>query len=213
MSNASLPDSLQGPTLILGEGPQDEAFFTNLITQHRLTGFDTGCVGGKDVFGEVLGGLRLDRDFRNISCILLVSDNDDDPASAFDGICRQIRDAGGYGIPPQPLTPATASDHPSVIVMMLPWVDQRGCLETLCYPAAVAASTDISQCVETYASCVRADSWGITRRSKMLLACMLATACKSDPNTGLRYAWNRPENLIPLDNPCFDPVVTFLHNL
>ncbi len=207
-----MPKILNGPILIVGEGVEDEAFFSKLIAAHNLQGFQIGCVGGKDKFASFLGGLKVTTNFDKLFCIVIVIDNDNNPSKAFDGLRDQIIDAEGYPVPARPLEPVTGEGFPALVVIPLPWMDEAGCLETLCLISASQQNVEIWNCLERYKQCVDVNG-EMPQKDKMLMRCLLATACKTDPNTGLRYAWSRPENMIPLTNTCFERLVAFLRNL
>jgi hypothetical protein len=68
----------------------------------------------------------------------------------------------------------------------------------------------LQECLDAFCECCGTDSWLESKRSKMRLRALIAAACASDPNTGLVYAWNRSEDLIPLEHSCFDQVTEFL---
>ncbi len=206
-----IPEHLPGPFLIIGEGPQDKALLDKLLQHHGIVGFQTGYAGGKDAYETVLGGLKVHRDFTNLRTIVLLADNDESPLAAFDNVQRQIIGAGGYGVPGRALEVARSTTN--IVVVMLPWESKEGCLETLCLDPALDSHPEIKECITQFSACLNMDAWNITRRSKALLACTLATACASDPNTGLRYAWNRNENLIPLDHQSFNQLIDFLQRL
>ena len=208
-----IPKPLNGPFLIIGEGEQDRAFFKNLVQYHQLDGFDIGYAEGKNNFGDILDGVRVNENFQKISKIILVSDNDDDPSSSFQEVCQQIQEAGEYPTPPCPLKAAEVDGGCSLVVMMLPWKEEKGCLETLCLRAACDAWPDIKNCLDDYSSCVGVGAWSVSKKSKMRLRCLFASACRSDPNTGLTYAWERGEDLIPLDHSCFQPIVSYLRSV
>lgn len=210
--------SLQSSGFILCEGQGDQAFFRHLIRERPLPEFQIdfpkkeGAPAGKDAFGQYLTALRAGRGFEKLSGILVVSDNDDDPEGSFAQVRQQIRSAGKYAVPNKPLETAKADGVPAIVVLMLPWPEMPGNLETLCLPSAYDKWPEIRACLDAYCRCAGTDNWGPRRQSQMRMRCLLSATCASDPNTGLPYAWSRSETLIPLNHSCFDQVANFLRD-
>ena len=198
------------PRVIVCEGEGDVAFFTHLIRKRDLAPFQVLPAGGKSGYGRVLTALSAGTGFDRVSGILVVGDNDLDPLAAFDNIQEQIRAAGGYGVPDRPGEPRKSPGFPAVVVMMIPLEERVGCLETLLTEAAYEITPDLKTCVDAYAACTHADAWNEVQQSKMKLQCLISALCRSDPQTAVRYAWNRKEDIIPLDRPCFDQLADFL---
>jgi len=198
------------PRVIVCEGEGDVAFFTHLIRKRDLAPFQVLPAGGKSGYGRVLTALSAGTGFDRVSGILVVGDNDLDPLAAFDNIQEQIRAAGGYGVPDRPGEPRKSPGFPAVVVMMIPLEERVGCLETLLVEAVYEVSPDLKTCVEAYVACTHADAWNEVQQSKMKLHSLISALCKSHPQTALRYAWSQPEEIIPLDRPCFDQLADFL---
>jgi uncharacterized protein DUF3226 len=215
-----LPAPIDGPCLIIGEGVHDEAFLRHLLQNRNILGCQVGFPSrensssdGRGGFGEVLSGLRVRLDFKNIRVVILVSDNDEDPVASFSKIKAQITEAGGFSVPTKPLEVVGTADHPDLVTVMLPWTNQIGCLETLCLPATLEAWPNIEPCIEEYSRCTDIGTWPISKQSKMQLRCLFAAACKTDPNTSLTYAWSRNPPLIPLGHRSFDQLAEFLRTI
>jgi hypothetical protein len=214
------------PKIIISEGDHDDAFLENLIRVRGLKGFhfvkpSKPATYGVDGFQLRLSGLAANVaiDFAACPHLLVVADNDDAPRDQFVKVRKALRLAGwdepkkvretvAYG----------AGEGPPASVLMLPWDDDPGCLETLCYISASAHRRKVAACVESLVACVGAGSWPIAKLSKLKMRCFLASVCEKDPNTGLQYAWpkddkKRPTDLIPLENKCFDKIVDYLQTL
>ena len=215
--------AIESNRLILCEGSQDQAFFRHLISDRNLPSFDVVFpghprtdLGGTSGFGQMLEALSTNPGFRNLTEILVVADNDDSPPDRFNFIAQQIGGAEGFTAPQHPLEVARAPGVPPLVVMMIPWVDERGALETLCLESAYAESHEIRECITRYAECTSASNWSSgTSQDKMRLRCILSSRCEDDPNTGLAFAWSKKKcpRLIPLNHGCFDRVASFLANL
>jgi hypothetical protein len=203
---------LVGPCLIVGEGEDEESFFLHLLQHRDIAGFDVRHTKGNTRIGEFLEGARILPGFDKVSGIIVVADNDDDPSSAFDNVKNQIVSVGSYAVPSQPLEIASGNGSPDLVIVMLPSSVSTGALETLCLPAAFHSSIALQQCVEEFAQCASIQSWPMSKQSKSKLRCVLSAACKSDPNTPLRYAWSRPESLIPLSHSSFDEIAQYLRD-
>ena len=204
------------PRLLLCEGLEDVAFFQRLIETRSLprfrirdTGGRTSKTGGNTYFGRALEALKLEAGVRDI---LIVADNDESPDRSFANVCRQIQ--GAYSpdkVPDYPLQ--KVSSNPSIMVLMIPWIDELGCLETLCARAARSVDAQVSGHVDQFAALIGADNWDReTRKSKMWLRSMLAACCERDPFVflGKVFRDNKSRYLIPLDHRCFDQVSAVL---
>jgi len=213
--------------LILCEGDEDVSFLRHFLSSRGIAGFDVdrpkpGEAAGSGAFQrrlEVLvAATALDaKDFRieDLQELIVVADNDDDPASAFRNVRTQIRDAG-YGDPQRPRDPVRAADRPQTRILMLPWDDERGGLETLCLAAVLDARPYLRECVDEYVRCTKFSRADSIKGAKMRLRCSLSAACEQEPNVALTYVWNdrhRELNLVPLDHSCFDRIEEFFRGL
>lgn len=196
--------------VIVCEGKADVAFFEHLIAERGLPEFQVVSASGNSRYEDLLVALSTSPDFGGLSAILVVGDNDLNPAASFENIRTQIQGAGGYGVPNAPRTPARRDGFPAIVVLMIPWDCVAGCLETLLLEAVRSVNPALAVCVDDYATCTHADAWNALERAKMKLQSLTAAICRSDPTTPVSYAWSRAENIISLAQPCFDQVVAFL---
>lgn len=205
--------------IILCEGEQDKAFFTHLVESRHLPQFDVFCPsrpytddGAVEGYDDMLTAFTTGDGFQNITGILVQGDNDDKPQQRFNRIAKKIAAAEGYIRPQNRLQVVRADNRPPLIVMMFPWEEELGALETLCLISAEAANPTIKQCMDIYFDCARIGTWSLVKQHKMRLRCMIASICKTDPYTSLVHAWSRAESLIPLDHQCFRQIADFLQN-
>lgn len=205
-----MPIEITGRHVIVCEGKADVAFFEHLIAERGLPEFQVLPANGNSRYGDILVALTAAPGFNGLSGILVVADNDLDPAAAFQNILEQIQEAGGYGVPNAPRVPARSAGFPTIVPLMVPWDDTVGCLETLLLEAVRAVNPELAACVETYATCTHVDVWNEVERSKMKLQALTSVICRSDPNTPVSYAWSRPETIISLTQPCFNQIADFL---
>src|SRR5690349_16232863 len=119
------------PRVIICEGKADVAFFEHLISERGLPEFQVLPANGNSRYEDTLVALSAAAGFGGISGILLVGDNDLNPAAAFQNVRTQVQRAGGYGTPLNPGEAAESAGFPDVVVMMVPWHGSVGCLETL----------------------------------------------------------------------------------
>lgn len=208
--------------LILCEGKADKAFFRELIKKRGLPDFDVWFPlrknddsGGWTKFGYWLNEIKTNEGFiRNTKAILVVADNDDDPATRFTEIQAQIRDGIGYGVPKTPLQATTsAGDLPQIVIMMVPLDGNPGNLETILIPAAYSKWPDLQTPLDEYLGQSPAREWEDRKKAKMRMQCILAATCKQDPNTPVSLLWTRPEDYhIPVECTCFDEIAAVLRN-
>jgi hypothetical protein len=211
--------------VIVCEGEGDKAFFSHLIEERGLPEFDIfhpadapGAAGGVSGFGDFLTAMSVPLSVKAVSGILIVADNDVNPGESFTGVQQQIHSSAGsmqggsaYGIPAAPLQVAQSVGLPPVVIMMLPWLDTPGNLETICLDAVYSSNPDLRECLDDYCTCSGTSGWDVSKLSKMRLECVIAALCRSKPATALRYAWSRSETIIPLAENCFNPIANFLH--
>jgi hypothetical protein len=104
-------------------------------------------------------------------------------------------------------------EMPPIHVLMLPWDNDHGCLETLCLIAAEKENPKEIACVNEFVACVKANELSVPMLAKLRMRCYISAVCKTDPNTGLRFAWSRPQTLIPIDDPCFNNLADYLRSV
>ncbi len=214
-------NTLTLPHLIVCEGAADEAFLRALCKHRELAevsirhpgDVDRGGRGGLDKLGWLLRGIGTWRGFEQVTDILVVADNDTDPAANFARVRHQVANAG-YPAPETPLAVAegVVQDLPRRLrILMLPWADRPGSLETLCLGPARAAEPALADCADAFAACARAAGRDQgARRDQFLLRVLLAAGHPPDPRLGLGLVWQRASALIPLGHADFDPIAGVL---
>ena len=211
------PVEYSQPWLIVVEGVLDKIFFEKFLRFRNICGFEVHDPkdilldddrGGKDCFGECLEASKTQSALKGV---LLVSDNDSDPSTSFRAVQSQIRKAE-LTEPSAPLSVTEQTNAPKVVVMMLPWTDETGCLESLCLPAAYAKWPGLNEPLNNYLIASPARTWQVSPQSKMLFRCLTAAGCERDPNAGIRVLY-KPGCEFPLDHACFDRMATYLAGL
>lgn len=212
--------NLAGKWLLLGEGKADSSFLRCLLDTHGIghciarspSDFLPDGGGGKSRFSDVLSGLSLQETFPKMLGVVVLADNDDDPARRFAETASAIRDSRHYAVPDKEETVAKSPSKQSSAIYMLPSSGQRGSLEDLVWSVASRCEPSRVACVEQYVACAGAAGWDPPKAGKTRVQAFLATHCKSDPNVPLSQLWSKPEKL-PLNGPELEPLVQFLKGL
>lgn len=211
--------------LIVCEGATDEAFLRALIKAHGLpdcsirnAGDTNDGRGGIYHFGKFFKGVPSFSGFvGGVTELLVVADNDLTPDANFQEVRKALAGADPFGspaasfaVPDKPRE--TAVGKPNVTILMVPWDNLPGSLETLCLPAAVhAAGSDVDSCCDEFARGVRAVDWpNVNKQVELKLRVMLSAQHQKEPFVTLGRIWNECPDLIPLDHDCFRDVVEFL---
>ncbi len=147
----------------------------------------------------------------NVKAVLIISDNDDDPALSFTEIQDGLRAAGGFGVPEQERIVVQQPGYPAILIFMIP-PGEHGNLETLCLPAAYQ-KWPFKEALDVYVRATPASDWRLGKQSKMRMQALLAAICKKQPDTTFNWHWQLPEKYrVPVTDPCFNDVVGFLND-
>lgn len=130
-------------SLILTEGEADDVFVRELIRTRSLADLEVVSAGKAESYGwtgfqKRLEGLKLRRGLQSNRAIVIITDSDDRPEQRFAEIVAQIRAAGGYGIPANPCSLSTATQYPPISILLVPWGNQAGCLDSLCGSSVIS---------------------------------------------------------------------------
>lgn len=210
------------PWVLLCEGKGDVEFYKLLLKEHNLESnfqiekpqFKPNHDGGRGSFGHYLKDLRLNPSWRKaVKAVLIVSDNDADPAESFAEVQADLKNAPGYGVPDKPGIAAKSTDGlPSVIVMMVP-IDSPGSLETLCLQPAYDNWPDILGPLDDFVSRTPAKDFTLVKQAKMRLQSLLSSTNEKNPDFGFAAHWKCKDRYrIPIKHASFDPIVSFLKN-
>lgn len=205
------------PRLLICEGPKDAVFFHKLIEIRGLPRFHIQPAGGNGQFSNAISKFQLERTkvYKGVRDILIVADNDDVPAESFANVCSQIDVKFGAGAAPRAPLEVTKG-RPRCTVLMVPWTDREGNLESLCVDAARNADRDVGGHVDYFLALLAADRWASPSRvGKAWLRSNLAGRCESDPFIPLGRVFNerRHENLIPVGDGSFDRIADVLRSI
>ena len=150
----------------------------------------------------------------------MVADNDDDPAAQFLIVKNAIAATGCFGVPNKPGEVATAPpnseghDIPKVVALMLPSENEIGGMERVLLKAGIDKNKDVSDCIDSFMGCTKADQWSAAMRDKLKARIMLSASAKTKPTVPFSGAWeSQSGNPFPLDHKAFDDIADFFMDL
>jgi len=221
MTPSSTDDDFGTPWVLLCEGRGDERFFTKLFKTHgvgknftiKVPFSGKGALdefGGRESFGSYLMRASVNERFiDNVKAVLVVADNDDDPALGFQKVIEELKMVDGWPVPEVERKAFKKDGAPTVVVLMLP-IDEPGNLETVCLEAAYA-KFGLEEEVAEFSAKTPANDWPISKRSKMEMQVLLASNNRKQPDAGFAASWSQKEKYqIPADHACFNPIVDFI---
>jgi hypothetical protein len=207
------------PFLILCEGESDKRFFDKFIEKRHIEPIfqvrfpgreDVPRGGGNSNFGPWLSAASKLIDFQtNIKAVLVVSDNDTDPAKSIEALIANLRQTG-FAIPQPGQKIAKKRGCPAVAIIMIP-DGSPGNLETLCL-APFYTKWPIKPALDTFLAATPAATWSEGKKSKMQVQCLIAANCSSRPEAGFSGHWWEDDKFhLPLDDRAFDPLERYLN--
>jgi hypothetical protein len=207
------PQPIEKKYLIIGEGSGDARFMEHLCEARKIEGFQIEDARGNE-FLQRLSGLRDRTGFDGIKGILIVSDNDDEPAKSFIKIRRQIKQAK-LPYPNKPLALARLSKNEfAIAVMMIPFTiaggATKGCLETLFLQAIEPKNVSTGACVTNYRACIAGGGRTKNEEDKFRFRCFVSALHQKDPNLSTSFVASAKKGLIDLDLQCFDEIANWL---
>jgi len=213
--------NLTGKYLCIVEGKGDEKIFSKLCTIADVSNvvFDSPNEShggyGKDNFFGLLQGLPTIRGFSGANGVLILQDSDDDPELALHEIKEQLRkaneaiknDGRAFGIPQTFLRPTFGTNTPPVVAVSIPWINEKGALESLVLSAAEKKFPELKSCVDDFVQCAGGlNGWTAGKVAKARLACIVAAKLKSNPTAAVHYVPSSQEFDSILTDSSFDQV-------
>jgi hypothetical protein len=217
---------LNGPVIVLCEGQHDAAFLhavadrigqANALDlpffEHR-NGRWQGRAGFAHGSGAIAGQLRAvalqqrasPNDETRIKCILLLRDCGDDDAAVRRETAAACREAG---LPVPEVVGAwhDRENQPRTALLLLPFPQERGSLETLCLRHLRARHVAAAACLDRYFDCLGPPIPALTaeNRSKAMLACLMAAIRPGNPTQTLSGAFSGTAPLIDVADSVFKP--------
>ena len=203
------PFRFDGPIYVLCEGPADVRLVTRLIERENLQGFSVNFAKGYQGFARHVKALRVSPDWRKLSHLLIIGDNDVTPTRRWDNACEAL---AGEGLPVPENQGDIVDGTPSTGIFMVPEADTEGALETLLVRAILRAHPDLRACLQQLDGCPATDceTWDAVKRAKMQFQTAVAIKCRDDPSAGAAHIWSKTHNPIPAASPVFDELAQFL---
>jgi len=209
--------------LILCEGTHDRAFFRairhDLGLDHLFQTTDPSAVlgarGGNSQWLKVLTALIGTSGFERLTGLIIVGDNDNNPAQSMRNIRDALKAAPIFPGPPrrklvvpQALMRKTGG-IPVVAIIPIPKVRQKGSLETLCIQAA-QVSPALALCADDFLACSKINSWGTSKQSKVKMRALIAASHRTNPEMTLSRLWVYRPDLVPINHVVFQHIANFL---
>lgn len=200
------------PHLIACEGYGDLRLIDELLKHHHIANCNVGCPS-RD-FGHDLGGfvkaIRALLDIRGkvLRGILVVIDADESPAAAFTAACNALA-GGGFPVPAKAFN--VEELNPRVGVYVMPGNGRDGTLEHLLLDAAYANNVKAEDCVDKFLGCIgKPDKITANQDAKMRMSSLVGATCQENPWSSPAWIWKDKRNPVPINSPCFDPLVDLL---
>jgi hypothetical protein len=212
-----LPDpkqTISHDLLITSEGIADESLFRHLCALHAINDYQFMNFGGLGNLETWLIGLPGFTRFSRLRLLMVVADSDDHPDDRFKDVRKAIKKAK-LPAPDNPFQIKHEANKPSTIVVLLPFTPpgtaNQGCLETVLLPSASVHLANHVHCMDEFCNCVQTNNWLLRSHiDKLKLRILLSGSHEDDPYLGIPHALDPQKNLIPLNHPCFDPLLALL---
>lgn len=208
--------------LILGEGIEDASFARAFIAARGLREAevdsvqDLGGVGGNSAFEKTIAACEPIPGFNNVLDVVILADNDANPAESFENVRRQIENARNGDSMSRRWGDATAvavkaAGDPSASIWMWPAPGEMGCLETLIWPIIEDTHPRESACVDAAFACATSDGWPHSKLHKAKVRCFISLIWRRNPALTLNLLWRDAPDLIPLNHSSLDDFERFLN--
>jgi hypothetical protein len=204
---------LKEELVFLCEGKADQNFLRKLTKKRdgfpEFDTLDPDKFYSNNQFDRMLTALKGNAiAFSKIKGVLIVADSGNDPQKTFEEICKQIKKAGGFGVPSAPLEIAQTEKHPAIAVMLLPDEKNPGGLETLCVKEILSKKFWVKNCLESFLQCdkIQVHTWSPEKQDKSRYHCLVAALNESDPSKAVSSAFKEPHPLIDVTSTCFDEI-------
>jgi hypothetical protein len=206
--------SITHDLLIASEGAADESLFRHLCSHHAINDYQFLNFGGLGNLETWLLGLTGFSRFSRLRLLMVVADSDDHPLDRFKEVRKALKKVK-LPAPDNAFQIKREANKPSTMIVLLPFTlpstANQGCLETVLLPSASAHLAQHVHCMDQFSMCVQSNSWPLRSHvDKLKLRVLLSGSYQDDPYIGVQYALDPAKNLIPLNHPSLDPVVTLL---
>jgi Protein of unknown function (DUF3226) len=220
-------DSFEHCRAILSEGEEDAAVARAMLASHAdsLPSFDVspvvdiGGAGGHSGFEHAIAKADILSGFPAVTDVVLIADNDDDPAVSFNRVIAQIQAAQAAGLSRNWAIPAApgvkAVGDVSVSIWLWPSHSQIVCLETLLWQLvrSEAKYKSVVSCVDQATQCAGINGWPLSKLDKARIRCFIALQHRPAPAVSLSKVWAYYPDLIRIRSAAFTPFLPFLRSI
>lgn len=206
------PLRFDDPIYLICEGPADAYLVRRVLERENLNGFSINGVQGYQHFAKRVTGLRASSDWPKLKRLVIIGDNDLEPASRWQNACAALT---GEGLLSPEKHGDIADGLPSTGIFMMPRGNAVGALETLLVEAIFQARGELVACLQQLDECpaTDCDTWDEVKRAKMQFQTAISITCRDDPSAGAAHIWSKIHNPIPATSPVFDELAGFLRRV
>ncbi|NES75522.1 MULTISPECIES: DUF3226 domain-containing protein [unclassified Okeania] len=193
---SQIQKTIKKSKLIIGEGKEDEMFFSKLIEYLEINDIQVDSYGGKDNLNNYLKTLHLIPGFSNLRSLGITRDADD----SFDYASKSIEDSLiKYKL--------KEIENLKIEKFILPNNSSEGMLEDLCLESI---DTDEISCIESFFQCMEKSTGRKSNKiSKAKIYAWLSTQEHPDKRLGAAVQ----AGYINWDNEAFKELTNFIKNL
>ncbi|MCA3644026.1 MAG: hypothetical protein IOC63_19675 [Methylobacterium sp.] len=200
--------------MIICEGLDDKCFFEKLIEARQLpkyivsdTSSENHHTGGITKFRMALNEKKnKPKQYNLLDTIIVAADNDDDPDGNFNLVAGQVQDFIGAR-PQRPLE--FTKKRPRVAIVMIPWIDEPGTLETLIIPPIKRQYAQLSGNVDYFVD-LEGKHWDGRKRHNKAWVRVATAVLSPDPFDPLGRIIKNQRNLIDFSCPSLQGLADFL---
>ena len=206
------PFRFNDPVYVLCEGPADVRLVKQVLRRENLEGFSVNYAQGYQKFARHIQGLRTSSDWRKLRRLVIVGDNDTNPAARWRNAQDVLTDEGLPAPDRHANIVEGAHDTPSTGIFMIPRANEDGALETLLVEAILLEHQNLAECLLQLDDCpaTECQQWDAVKRAKMQFQTVVAITCRDDPSAGAAHIWSKTHNPIPVTSPVFNELAGFL---
>jgi hypothetical protein len=205
--NSSKPITITQPKLLLGEGREEQLFFTALLKFMNISNMEILTYNGKDNLSAYLKTLPKISGFSNLISLGITRDADDDKDRALQSVLTALKN-NKLPTPAENGEQKQSENQLSTKIFILPNNHSGGMLEDLCLES-VNDDLEMS-CVEGYFQCIQLQTGRQPKNmAKAKVHAWLASQIEADKRLGEAAKagyWN-------WDRPAFTPLKDFILSL
>ena len=200
----SAPENIDAPYQIICEGWDDAAFFSRLLRDRAIAGYNVGVPKGEN-------GILSFNSVPTLG-IIVVADSDDNPPRRFADACKHFKGRGKVLPIPQAAMQERVSgtaNTPKTAVIMIPAHGVEGGLETLVL-SCCAEVEEFRDCINAFCQCVDNPPRSILEKDKLRLRALIAALNSDDPSASISNLLATARRPFPMTHPALDGIAQFL---